>query len=175
MPKLETIRDLLAEGKPLARGRVCEVAALVLTQPRKANLLIECLWDEDPGVANRAADALERASYHLPSILESWKAPLLGLLAEATYNKLRWNLALIVPRLALTVPECQRAAATLHTYLEDKSSIVKTCSMQGLAGLTRQDASLRPMVLDLLRVLSRSGTPAMRARGRILLRQLEGK
>jgi len=31
------------------------------------------------------------------------------------------------------------------------------------------------MVLDLLRVLSRSGTPAMRARGRILLRQLEGK
>ena len=32
---------------------------------------------------------------------------------------------------------------------------------------------LLPEVLDMLRILSRSGTPAMRARGRILLKQLE--
>jgi hypothetical protein len=30
-----------------------------------------------------------------------------------------------------------------------------------------------PEVLDMLRILSRSGTPAMRARGRILLKQFE--
>jgi hypothetical protein len=45
--------------------------------------------------------------------------------------------------------------------------------MQGLAGLGRQNPSLLPEVLDLLRILTRSGTPAMRARGRILLRGLE--
>jgi len=45
--------------------------------------------------------------------------------------------------------------------------------MQGLADLTSQDASLRPMVLELLRSLARTGTPAMRARGRILLHRLE--
>lgn len=32
-----------------------------------------------------------------------------------------------------------------------------------------------PQVLDLLRVLSRSGTPAMRARGRILLSKLRSR
>jgi hypothetical protein len=32
---------------------------------------------------------------------------------------------------------------------------------------------LRPEVLDLLRILTRTGTPAMRARGRLLLRRLE--
>ncbi|MGD0730145.1 MAG: hypothetical protein ABR956_02700 [Terracidiphilus sp.] len=148
---------------------------LVIAKPRKASALIECLWDEDPGVASRAADALERVSCHLPAILESWKAALLGLLAEAAIKKVRWNLALIVPRLALTVPECRRAADVLQSYLEDESSIVKTCSMQGLAELTRQDASLLPVVLDLLRIHGRSGTPAMRARGRILLRRLKGK
>lgn len=174
MSKAETIHSMLSEGRGrFSSGRVREVATLVLANPKTVSLLVECLWDEDPGVANRAADALERASYHLPSLLKPWKAPLLGLLAEADQNKLRWNLALIVSRLELTVPECRRAAVTLQTYLEDKSSIVKTCAMQGLAGLARQDASLLPMVLDLLRILARTGTPAMRARGRILLRRLE--
>ena len=174
MPKREIIRSMLTEGRGrLSRGRAAEVADIVLAQPKEASRLIECLWDEDPGIVNRAADALERASRDLPSILESWKAPLLGLLPEAAQNKLRWNLALIVPRLALTVPESRRAAATLQTWLEDRSSIVKTCAMQGLTELAGQNPSLRPEVLDLLRILSRSGTPAMRARGRILLRRLE--
>jgi hypothetical protein len=61
----------------------------------------------------------------------------------------------------------------LQGWLDHKSSIVKTCAMQGIAELTRQDPSLKDEVLDLLRVLSRSGTPAMRARGRILIEQLE--
>ncbi len=173
MQKSEPIRAVLSPGPRLAVGRACEVAALVLTQPKKASQLIECLWDEDPGIANRAADALERASYHRPTLAAPWKDSLLGLLAEAGQNKLRWNLALIVPRLQLTPPECRRAAATLRTYLDDKSSIVKTCAMQGLAELTRHDPSLLPEILDLLRILARSGTPAMRARGRILLAKLE--
>jgi hypothetical protein len=45
--------------------------------------------------------------------------------------------------------------------------------MQGLAELTFQDPSLLPLALDLLRLLTRSGTPAMRARGRMLLKRLE--
>jgi hypothetical protein len=98
---------------------------------------------------------------------------LIGLLAEATENKLRWCLAPVIPRLALTVPECKRVAETLLSYLDDKSSIVKTMALQGLADLTRQDASLLPMVIDLLSIHSRSGTPAMRARGRMLLKRLE--
>jgi hypothetical protein len=174
MTKPETIRSMLAAGRhPLSVGRAQEVAAIILAHPKKMSKLAECLWDEDPGVANRAADALERASFRQPPLAAPWKESLLGLLAEAAQNKLRWNLALIVPRLTLTAPECRRVAAILRIYLEDKSSIVKTCAMQGLAELTRQDSSLLPEVLDLLRILARSGTPAMRARGRILLRKLE--
>jgi hypothetical protein len=167
---------MLTEGRiPLSIGRTGEVAALVLAHPRKANQLIECLWDGDPGVAFRAADALEEITRDLPAILTPFADPLLGLLDEATQNKLRWNLALIVPRLALTRQQCQRAAETLQTYLEDSSSIVKTCALQGLADLTIQDSSLLPQIVDLLRIHTRSGTPAMRARGRKLLQQLESR
>lgn len=178
MVTAESIRSMLTTGqRPLSSGRVDEVVTLVQAHPKKAAQLLECLWDEDLGVVLRAVDALEKVSRdRLPvvdALLGSWKGPLLGLLSEAATNKLRWHLALIVPRLTLTTAECHRAAETLQTYLEDTSSVVKTCALQGLTELTRQDSSLQPTVLDLLRILTRSGTPAMRARGRMLLKQLE--
>ena len=42
-----------------------------------------------------------------------------------------------------------------------------------MADLTRQDPDSLPAVLDVLRVAGRSGTPAMRARSRILLKAIE--
>ena len=67
MEKQETIRAMLTRGRHrLDVGRTKEVAALILAKPRRTGQLIECLWDEDPGVANRAADALERVSYERP-------------------------------------------------------------------------------------------------------------
>jgi hypothetical protein len=174
MAKSSTIRDLLGEGRcAFDSGRAFEVAMMVLEQPRLANRLIECLWDESEGVALRAADALDIVSHELPRVLVRWKEPLLGLMAEARPIKLRWHLAFFVSRLRLTPAECRRAAAVLRTWLDDRSSIVKTSAMQTLADLTHQDASLLPEVLDLVRILSRSGTPAMRARGRVLVKQLE--
>jgi hypothetical protein len=165
---------MLTAGRlPISIGRTGEVAALVCSQPRKAGQLIKCLWDVDLGVASRAADALEEVTRDIPSVLTPWKEALIGLLSEATHNKLRWNLALIVPRCRLSRQECERVAEILQTYLDDSSSIVKTCALQGLADLTAQNIALLPTVLDLLRMHSRSGTPAMRARGRKLLQHLE--
>jgi len=173
MATAKTIRAMLLPGRRLEPGNTSEVAALVLKNPRKTGQVIECLWDEDAGVANRAADALERASSRRPQILVRWKDAILDRMLDAGENKLRWNLALMVSRMRLNEIDTARAAAVLRTWLDDKSSIVKTSAMHGLAGLTQNDASLLPEVLDMLRVLSRSGTPAMRARGRILLKRIE--
>jgi hypothetical protein len=106
-------------------------------------------------------------------ILAEYKNALLGLLPDARFIKLRWNLAFLIPRLALTIPEARRAAATLYIFLEDRSSIVKTAALQGLADLTRHDPESLPAVLDLLRIHGRSGTPAMRARSRHLIQRLD--
>ena len=169
----ESVRQMLVPGGRLDPGRVWEVVELVDGRPGRLARLVECLWDEDPAVANRAADALERVTRERPARARRWKESLLGLLAEADEKKLRWNLALLVPRLMLTIPECRRAAEVLRSYLDDKSSIVKTAALHGLADLTRQDRTLLPAVRDLLRVAGRSGTPAMRARSRILLDKIE--
>ena len=158
-------------------GRVPEIAALVEERPQRAERLIELLWDDDPGVASRAADVLERISRHpspaLARILEEYKDALLGLLPDTRFMKLRWNLAFLIPRLALSVAEARRMAAVLYTFLDDRSSIVKTAALQGLADLTRHDPASLPAVLDLLRIHGRSGTPAMRARSRHLIQRLD--
>jgi hypothetical protein len=167
---------MLVGGDRRSIGRADEVADLVGRQPKQVPQLIECLWDADALVRMRAADAAEKLSRDKAVLLQRFKAPLLGLLAnltKETQQEVRWHLAVILPRLQLTRSECRRVSEILRQYLEDRSSIVRTCAMQGLADLISQDASLRPMVLELLRSLSRTGTPAMRARGRILLRRLE--
>jgi hypothetical protein len=169
----ESIRKMLRPGGRLDPGRVWEVVELIDGQPGKLTQLVECLWDEEPAVANRAADALERVTRDRPAQAQRWTEPLLGLLAETTENKLRWNLALLIPRLKLTVSECRRVAEVLRSYLDDKSSIVKTAALHGLADLTRQDPASLPEVIELLRMAGRSGTPAMRARSRILLEKIE--
>jgi hypothetical protein len=170
---------MLRIGKSrIAVGRAAEVAALVLARPKAFPRLVECLWDD--ATASRAAHALElvtRDGQPGPiAQLNSVKTSLLGLLPEAEENKLRWHLALIIPRLTLGPAECARAAHALEAWLEDRSSsIVKTMALQGLVDLTRQNHDSLARVLDLLRIHGRSGTAAMRARSRLLLEKLEKK
>jgi hypothetical protein len=174
MTRQNRIHAILAEGPcTQGQGRAFDAAVMVLEEPRLGQQLIECLWDEDESVASRAADALETVVGEHPKVSRPWKEELLGLLVESRAIKLRWHLVLIITQLKLTKPECRRVADVLTGWLDDRSSIVKTCAMQGLAELTQQDKSMKDEVLDLLRDLTRSGTPAMRARGRQLVKQME--
>ena len=179
MPAKVNLRVELAVGRsPYDSGRSCEVAEWVADSLRRLPGLIELLWDDDAGVASRAADVLERvtresAPANMRRALQEYKAELIGLLSDATLPKVRWNLALTLPRMTLTVPECRRIAALLDTWSGEKSSSVKTAALHGRAMLVRQDPESLPEVLDLLRVAGRSGTPAMRARSRHLLAALE--
>jgi hypothetical protein len=95
------------------------------------------------------------------------------LIAEGKEQELRWHLAVMVPRLPLNAKEQQLAISMLNGYLEDRSSIVKTFALQGLADLAQADPSIRPKVLEVLRESTRTGTPAMKARSRKLLFHLE--
>ncbi len=168
------IADMLSGGDRRSLGRVDEVIALLAQEPDRYRELVGCLWANDARVRMRAADALEKLSRTGAGTLLPFKAHLLGLMSETTQKEVRWHLALLVPRLRLTRLESQRVCALLQTYLDDPSSIVKTFAMQGLADLSLQHPELRAGVIDLLRSLALRGTPAMRARGRILLAKLEG-
>jgi len=177
LSKVDLRAELAIGRNALHPGRVCEIVDWIADMPRRVPALIELMWDDDPGVAGRAADVLERIMREpSPAVLravEGYKEEIIGLLRDARFAKLRWNLALMLPRFSLSVAECRRISAVLQGWQEDPSSIIKTAALHAMADLVRQNPESLPAVLDLLRMAGRSGTPAMRARSRILLKAME--
>jgi hypothetical protein len=152
---------------------VAGVVAAVLADPGLFSILIEGMESNDPALCMRAADAAEKISAQQPDLLRSHKRKLIAIAATAIQQEVRWHVAIMITRVMLTPKERTKVAAILQTYLTDKSSIVKTFAMQALADLAQQDTTLRGPIRGQLEQLTRTGTPAMRARGRKLLIQLE--
>ncbi len=165
--------QILGGGDRRSIGHSNQLTALVLEKPESFPELMECLWSDDPVVRMRAADVAEKISAQRPDLLKPFKAELLGLAHETTEAEIRWHLALMIPRLRLTSNERKRAVARLRTFLEDRSSIVKTLAIQGLAALAHEEPALEAEMADLLEQFCRTGTPAMKARSRKLLKQFE--
>jgi hypothetical protein len=169
----QSIAAMLKGGDRRSIGKANQIGKLILSEPKRFAELLNCLWDEDPIVRMRAADAAEKVTIARPEFLKPYKQELLGLLAEADQIELRWHLALMVPRLELSRPESERAAGAFQRYLKDRSSIVKTFALQGLADLARQDSYLLEPARRALEESLRTGTAAMKARARKLLKELK--
>jgi len=92
--------------------------------------------------------------------------------ATIEQQEVRWHVAQMFPRLELSKEERAVVVEILLDYLNEKSKIVKTSSMQALADFAERDASLRFKVIKLLEELTRTGSPAMKSRGRKLLEEL---
>jgi HEAT repeat protein len=153
-------------------GRSNQVAAIVSKDPELFPELLAGLWSADLLVRMRAADAVEKVTRKKRELLQPYKGELLGLMAETEQQELRWHLAAMVPRLLLNTKQRNLATSLLVGYLEDRSSIVRTFALQGLADLAQDDPSIRPGVLEILRQATRTGTPAMKTRSRKLLVRL---
>jgi hypothetical protein len=173
MPK-SSILSLLQGGDRRSIGRSNEVAARVLENPRLFPTLISGLWHDDPLVRMRAADAAEKVTRNLPELLVPHKKELLGLMAETEQAEVRWHMAVLAPRLPLSSSERQLIISLLKGYLQDHHSIVKTLALQGLADLAQIDLEIRMEVREIVQQAARSGTPAMKARSRKLLKKLVG-
>lgn len=164
---------MLESGDRRTIGRSEQIAALVSKNSALFPQLIAGLWSDNELIRMRAADAVEKVTRTVPGLLQPYKKELLGLMVETSQQELRWHLAAMVPRLQLKQQERRLAEATLNSYLEDRSSIVRTFALQGLADLAKDDPGLLLRVVETLREATRTGTPAMRARSRKLLSQIE--
>jgi HEAT repeat protein len=155
---MHPILKKLSGGTRRSIGRANEVAAEVLAHPRLFRHLFAGLSHDDALIRMRAADAMEKITFQRASLLHPFKKNILSIAARSQQQELRW----------------QRAVAVdiFFDYLHDKSSIVKTFAMQALADLAASDPKLKSQITPLLEELTQTGTPAMRARGRKLLRKL---
>ncbi len=164
----------LEGGDRRSIGRVDEVVADILDHPSLFGAVFEGMFSQDPVIRMRSADAIEKVSAQHPEYLEPFRAKLMHQVAKSQQPEVRWHVAQMLPRLDLSPEERQAAVEILLAYLEEKSKIVKTFSMQALAELGERDPDLRRQVIPLLEELTETGSPAMKSRGRELLNKLMG-
>ena len=162
----------LEGGDRRSIGRSNEVVAEVGADPALFDAVFCGLQSDDAVLRARAADVVEKITIRHPGLLLRYKNELVGPLARASQKEVRWHVAQMLPRVAWNELERRRVMAILMDYVNDASSIVKTCAMQALADLACNDPGLMPQVLLHLQELTLIGTPAMKARGRKLLARL---
>jgi HEAT repeat protein len=163
------LRSMLEGPDRRSIGRANEAAQAITDGYCDHRHAIALLYDEDALIRMRAADALEKATVQDASAITPFRKQLVDLLCQTEQKEMRWHLAQMVPRLPLDARERRIAVTALERYLEDSSSIVRTCALEALSRLAARNSTLQTRVQKLLRAAERNGTPAMRARARRML------
>lgn len=153
-------------------GEADRVALRVLEQPELIGILFQGLATDDAVLRMRCADAIEKVTAQRPQLLIPFKQCILQQLVTIDQQEVRWHIAPMLARLPLTADEENTVVALLLGFTTDHSSIVKTMSMQALADIALRSPRLLPEIRQHIEKLAATGTPAMQARGRKLLKTL---
>lgn len=167
----DLLRQLKGGDRRSVRG-VPEVVDQVMADPILFPVVFDGMTDADPLIRMRCADAVEKITAVRPEYLTPYKKRVIRLAAVVEQQEVRWHLAQLFSRLTLSAPERGRVVEILTEYLTDTSRIVKTFAMQALADIAVQDSELRSPIMERVKRLTRTGSPAMKSRGRKLLARL---
>ncbi len=162
----------LTGGDRRSIGNVAGVIHDVLKKPALFEVLFDGLAVDDPLIRMRAADAIEKISADQPALLRPFKKNIIRLAGESRQQEVRWHMAQIIVRPAWTTREKDQVVEILFDYLNDNSKIVVTFAQQALSDFAAQDKKLHPRVVEVLKELTATGSPAIKNRGRKLLEKL---
>lgn len=169
---MHPIIEMLKDGDRRSIGRASDVVGQILKEPDLFDLLISGMCLDDPILRMRCADAAEKITAIHPEYLLPHKNVFLTALTKVDQAEVRWHVAPMLARLPLSDIEQKEVAGILTVYLKDRSSIVKTASIQALFDLAMRNHSLLPLALRHIKEVVVLGTPAMQARSRKLLAKI---
>ncbi|MEW6508197.1 MAG: hypothetical protein AB1432_10675 [Bacteroidota bacterium] len=169
-----TIYDLLKGHDLRSIGKSNEVVELVMRHPDLFDDLFNGIFHEDKVMRARCADAVEKSAKQFPVCIQKKKKIILKKLPHFKQKEVRWHIARILGYLKLTPKEKELAAGYLFDWLKrDSSIIVKVMSMQTLAEFAGMDKKfLKPVLVEIDRQMI-NGEPAVKARGRKIIRYLQ--
>jgi hypothetical protein len=164
--------DRLSGGDRRSIGAADAVASAVLRDPGALPDLLRGLDFPDAVIRMRCADAAEKVSRVRPELFAAHAPALLEAAERAEQQEVRWHLAPILARLALTEAQATRAVAFLRDWLGDPSRIVRVNALQALHDVSRDAPERVPDLPALLAEAIENGPPSLQARARKLARKL---
>ena len=129
------------------------------------------MQNDDAVIRMRSADVIEKVTIEHPEYLQPYKKDMIKLAAAAKQQEVRWHMAQILPRLDTNKQERTAIGSILLNYLNDKSRITQTFSIQALADIAKQDDDLRHPVITILENMVETGSPAVKTRCRKILQE----
>jgi hypothetical protein len=165
----------LKGGDRRSIGRANEVAQEVEQNPHLFEALFNGLYDEDPIIRMRSADAIEKVTQTQPQLLSGYTSKLISILELPQQQEVCWYLAQIVPRVEYSEEEAQKVIFVLKQYLNHKSKIVEVCAMEALAGFAEKNPLILNEMIHLIETRVKDGSPAVKSLGRKLLHRLYPK
>lgn len=154
-------------------GKSNAVVTMVCKNEKLFDELFNSLYTDDKVIRMRAADAIQKIVELKPHTIKKYKYEVINEIARIDQQEVRWHVAQIIPHLGLTKAETLIAFQILNEYLNDKSKIVKTFSMQALADLTEINTALTKKVIKIIEHQMEEGSPAMVSRGKKILNKLK--
>ena len=156
---------LLQDGDLRTTGNVKKVIQMVMDQ-KDFDQLMDALFSGDRGTIMRAADAIEKITLSKPGYLIKHHTALLRLLPDAKHIELKWHLAQLIPRLALTPKETKQAWDILFSWVTNtnESRIVRVNSLQALFEIAQRKPELIQSFRKLAQLVEHGQTPSLAAR-----------
>ncbi|MES2393938.1 MAG: hypothetical protein V4555_20035 [Acidobacteriota bacterium] len=154
------IAEMVDAAFGVDRMAVCDELVRMLRDPRKP-------------AAERAARTLKKISEANAGTLNAWRKELLAEAYRATDVRVQWNLSIVLGRLPLKGADKALAVELMFERLSDVSGLNRTLAMQALMDFSVNDAALRSRVLPIVREALETGTPAMKARAKKLLKVVD--
>jgi oligoendopeptidase F len=133
------------------------------------------LHDHDPVLKARAADVIEKATRTRPELLLNHKREIISILKKEKQQEVCWHIAQMISRLKYTPEEEEVVIHALNNYLSHKSKIVRVSALEALTDLAQKNKSILKEVTKTIRFHAETGSPAVQARGRKLLKRLKSR
>jgi len=173
---MSSLLDKLLGGDLRSIGKADEVIAEILEEPALFYEVFKGIKSSNPLIRMRAADVVEKIAREHPEYLIPCKEELLHEVSEIEQQEVRWHVALLFSYLDLTDTEKSIVVDKLLAWANNsKSKIVRVNSLQALADIGRKDSRYRELAIKTLEQAMTGGSPAVVARAKKLLKQLNKK
>lgn len=168
MSEAEFIRLLL--GSDLRKLRNNTNVIKFVTDQHSFDTLFQLIFHHERPLVMRAVDAVEKITKKTPAYLIPHKMQLLSILQSADHQELKWHIAQLLPRIALTQAELEDVwhKLTYWTLNRNESKIVRVNALQALFDISRQFPQWQKDFGQTLNAVKREPIPSIQARAKKL-------
>lgn len=159
------LRMLLSGGDRRSLAGAAKALSLVLRHPESLADLAGLTAGDDPLIAFRAMDVIEKVAHRDPARVEPFKSVLIGTANDSPMWEMHLQIVRALPLFRWSDDEMERVLHLLRRHLHSPNTMVRVWALDSLSIFSLSAAGLRPEVAKHLAEFE-TGTPAMRSRGR---------